>query len=94
MSEIRTAEEPSIREQAIGRIGRRRDLAAHAVVFLVVNAAFWAVWAATSGGYPWPAWISGLWAIGLITNAWDVYGRRPITEAEIAREIDRLRPQH
>ncbi len=94
MSEIRTAEEPSIREQAIGRIGRRRDLAVHAVVFLVVNAAFWAVWAATSGGYPWPAWISGLWAIGLITNAWDVYGRRPITEAEIAREIDRLRPQH
>ena len=90
MSEIRPSRGASIREQAIGRIGKRRDLPA----LLIVNAAFWAVWAATSGGYPWPAWISGLWAIGLITNAWDVYGRRPITEAEIAREIDRLRPQH
>jgi len=26
-------------------------------------------------------------------NAWDVYGRRPITEADIRREINRLRPQ-
>ena len=94
MGDNSTTEPPAIREQAIDRLRKRRDLTAHAFVFLVVNAAFWAVWAATSGGYPWPAWISGLWAIGLITNAWDVYGRRPITEAEIVREMDRLRPQH
>jgi hypothetical protein len=38
-------------------------------------------------------WVSGAWAIGLLLNAWDLYGRRPITEADIRREIARLRPQ-
>ena len=31
------------------------------------------------------------WGVGLAANAWDVYGRRPITEDEIRRETDRLR---
>jgi hypothetical protein len=92
--ETTTQHEPTVREQAIERIRKRRDLAAHAVVYLVVNAALWAVWATTGAGYAWPAWVSGMWAIGLITNAWEVYGRRPITEDEIVREINRLRPQH
>jgi hypothetical protein len=51
------------------------------------------IWALTGTGYPWPIWMSGVWAIGLLLNAWDVYGRRPITEAEIRREIEHLRPQ-
>ena len=56
---------------------------------MVVNAAVWVIWATTGSGYPWPAWITGLWAIGLVLNAWDVYVRRPITEAEVQRELDR-----
>jgi hypothetical protein len=59
-----------------------------------MNAATWAVWATTGAGYPWPAWITGLWGIGLVMNFSDVYVRRPITEAEVQREIDRLHPQH
>jgi hypothetical protein len=31
-----------------------------------------------------------LWGLGLTFNAWDVYFRRPITEEEIRREMDRL----
>ena len=31
------------------------------------------------------------WGIGLLLNAWDAYGRKPISEHEIAREVDRLR---
>ena len=34
--------------------------------------------------------VTGGWAIGLILNAWDVYLRAPIAEAEVRREIDRL----
>jgi hypothetical protein len=46
----------------------------------------------TSGGYgyPWPAWMTVGWGLGVIMNAWDVYLRRPITEDEIRREADRL----
>jgi hypothetical protein len=31
------------------------------------------------------------WGIGLAMNAWDVYVRKPITEAELQREIAHLR---
>jgi hypothetical protein len=88
------ATDPELREQALGRIKKRRDLGNHVVVFVLVNAALWALWAVTATGYPWPAWVTGLWGIGLATNTWDVYGRRPITEADIRHEMDRLRPQH
>ena len=30
------------------------------------------------------------WGIGVIMNAWDVYGRQEITEEDIHREMDRL----
>jgi len=82
----------SDREQALERLKKRRDLQAHVVTYVVINAALWAVWAATGAGYPWPAWVTGGWAIGLVLNAWDVYFRRPITEAEVRREMDRLGP--
>jgi hypothetical protein len=64
------------------------------VAYSVINVALWGIWALTGGGYAWPLWVSGGWAIGLLLNAWDVFGRRPVTEAEIRREIEHLRPQH
>ncbi len=84
----------SDREQALQRIKKRRDFSGHLVAYLVVNAALWTIWAVTDAGYPWPAWVSGGWGIGLLLNAWDVYVRRPITDADVQREIDRLHPQH
>jgi hypothetical protein len=30
------------------------------------------------------------WGVGVIMNAWDVYGRQEITEEDIHREMDRL----
>ncbi len=88
-------EEPTTeREQAMLRLRKRRDLQGHLVAYLVINVALWAVWAATGAGYPWPAWVTGLWAIGLLLNAWDVYFRAPITESDVQREIERLHPQH
>jgi hypothetical protein len=81
------------RADAIRRLKKRRDFGAHAVTFVVVNAGLWVLWAVTGAGYPWPAWITGAWAIGLVLNAWDVYWRRPITEAEIRRQMERARDQ-
>jgi 2TM domain len=84
----------SERELALQQIKKRRDLHAHLVTYVVVNAALWTIWAVTGAGYPWPAWVSGAWAIGLVMNVWDVYIRRPITDAEVEREIKRLHAQH
>ena len=77
------------REQALRMIKRRRDLATHAVAYLVFNGAVWVVWALSGGGTPWPLWLTGLWGIGLAMNVWDVYGRRPVTEEDVQREMRR-----
>jgi hypothetical protein len=79
-------------EQALQRVKKRRDFQNHLVAYVVINAAVWILWAVTGTGYPWPAWITGVWAIGLVLNGWDVYLRRSITEADVDREINRLRP--
>jgi hypothetical protein len=81
----------SEREQAIERLKKRRDFQGHLVTYVVVNAALWGIWALTGAGYPWPAWVTGGWAIGVLLNAWDVYFRTPISDAEVEREMQRLR---
>jgi 2TM domain len=81
----------SERDRALERLKKRRDFQGHLVAYVVVNAAVWAIWAATGAGYPWPAWLTGAWGIGLLLNAWDVYMRAPITEADVQREMQRGR---
>ena len=84
----------ALREQALRRLTKRRELKTHVVVFTLVNLTVWGIWAAiaaTSGSsWPWPLFLTLFWGIGLVMNAWDVYFRKPITEHELEREIDRL----
>jgi hypothetical protein len=78
------------RQAALVRLKKRRDFQNHLVAFVVINAAVWVIWATTGAGYPWPAWLTGIWGIGLLLNAWEVYLRRPITDADVEHEIERL----
>ena len=41
-------------------------------------------------GFPWAVFLTAFWGIGLVMNGWDVYARRPFTEAEIRAEVERL----
>ncbi len=93
--EVLATSDEGLREQAFRRVKKRRDLHTHAFAYLVVNLLLWGVWAvigATSHSwFPWPLWVTLGWGLGLAFNAWDVYGRHPITEDEVRREMDRLR---
>jgi hypothetical protein len=93
--EVVAATPQALREQALLRLKKRRDFKTHLVVYLLVNAVVWATWlvvAANSGSWwPWPVFLTLFWGIGVVTNAWDVYFRTPITEDELQREIERLR---
>ncbi len=89
-----------LREQAIANLKRQRKFAADVIGYVTVNGVLWLIWALTdrtSGGWiPWPAWVSLIWGVLLLGDAWRAYGpwprslRAPITEDEIDRETKRL----
>jgi uncharacterized ion transporter superfamily protein YfcC len=83
--------EEAVREQAIESLKKKRDFKTHLLMYVLVNAMLVVIWAVTDSGFFWPIFVIGGWGIGVVANAWDVYGRRPITEDEIRRESDRIR---
>lgn len=93
--EVIASSPEGLREQALRSLKKRRDFHTHLFVYLTVNALFWGIWAiigSTSGSwFPWPMFVTLGWGIGVIFNAHDVYVRRPISEAEVQEEMERLK---
>jgi 2TM domain len=79
-----------LRERAIARLKQRRDFGAHLFVYLVVNVFLIGIWVFTGAGFFWPVFPLFLWGIGLVLNAWDVYGRKPVSEDRIRQEMERM----
>ena len=77
----------SEREAARRRVQARRDFVSHTVAYVVINMFLVGVWAFTGAGYFWPVWVIGGWGVGLVLHAWDVFLRRPVTEADIEAEL-------
>ncbi len=84
--------EQQLRDQALTSLKKKRDFKTHILMYVVINAVLVGIWALTTApGFFWPIFVIGGWGIGVIGNAWDVYGRKPISEDEIQRETERLR---
>lgn len=79
------------RDDAVARIKTKRAFQLNLCVYAAVNLVFVVIWFATHAeGEPfWPIWPIALWGIGVALQAWHAYGpnRRPISDAEIAREM-------
>jgi hypothetical protein len=87
-----TRTETDLRKQARERLEKKRDFKTHVFIYVVVNAVLVGIWAiATPDALFWPIFPMLGWGIGVAANAWDVFVRKPITEAEIEREEQRLR---
>lgn len=80
------------RAAAIARLKARREFGQHVVSYLVVNAFLVGVWYLTGAGYFWPAWVLAGWGIGLVLHAYTVFMQKPISEADIEREMHRHGP--
>jgi hypothetical protein len=85
------AADESLHEQAVERLKKRQDFRAHLLVYTLVIGLLWTIWALTGAAFPWPLIVMGGWGIGLVMNAYEVYGREPIREEDVQREIERLR---
>lgn len=77
------------RTAAIQRLEARRGFWTHAVIYVAVNTLLVVVWATSNRGYFWPVWSMAGWGIGLLMHARGVFFQRPITEADIQREMER-----
>lgn len=88
------------RELAIASLKRKRKFAEDLTAYVAVNGVLWLIWLLTGrsagGSIPWPAWVSVIWGFLLAVDAWRTYGswpgslHRPITEADIEREVERV----
>ena len=85
--------EQELRKLAVSRLKKRRDFRTHIVIYVIVNAMLVGIWAVNGAGFFWPIFPILGWGIGVGANAWDVYGRKPITEDEVQRETERLRSE-
>jgi hypothetical protein len=77
------------RERARRQLERKRKFYGDVVAYVVINAFLIVVWAVSGFGYFWPGWVAGGWGVLLLLDAWGLYYRRPITEADIDRELHR-----
>jgi uncharacterized membrane protein YecN with MAPEG domain len=75
------------REMAFKRIQRKRKVIGDAVAYVTINAFLIVVWAVTDRGYFWPGWVLGGWGMFLLLDVWNAFYRKPITDADIDREL-------
>jgi hypothetical protein len=93
MTETDKVNESNEWQEARKRVTARRDFGSHLVAYVVINGFLVFVWAVTGAGYFWPAWVLAGWGIGLVLHAWDVFLRRPVTDADVEAELQRTKQQ-
>ena len=79
------------RDAAVKRVKAKRGFRIHVAIYLAVNALLVVVWALSGAGYFWPIWAMLGLVIGLAFHGWSVHLRKPISEDEIRREMERGR---
>ena len=92
-----TSSEQELRERAIRQLKRKREFRDHLGWFIFINAVLWLIWAlppdSADTGDIWPAWVTGIWGVFLISHAWRVYRvlEEGPSERQIEEEMTRLR---
>jgi hypothetical protein len=80
------------RARAVERLEARRGFWRQLGLFVVLSAFLVLIWEMTSdGGYFWPIWPMAGFGIAIAFQAWNTFGQRPISDADIEREMKRDR---
>lgn len=79
-----------IREAARKRIEDRRGFVPHLIVYVVFNTGLALLWVSAGGdGFFWPGILLVAWGIGVLMHAWNAFFSKPISEADVDRELRR-----
>ena len=84
-------ETQDLRAAARKRLDDRRGFFPHLIIYVCVNAGLIALWLLSAEHtFFWPGFVLGFWGIGLLMHAWQAFFSRPVTEADVEREMRRL----
>jgi fatty acid desaturase len=86
-----TEHELTDREQARKRVEKKHKFRGDVVAYVIINVVLIGIWVVSGAGYFWPGWVLAGWGVLLMLDAWNLYFGRPITEAEIDKEMRRRR---
>ncbi len=77
------------RGAAVARLKAKRNFMRSLVVYVLVNSFLVVIWALGDRGAFWPIWPIAGWGMALGFQAWNAYGTKPMSEADIRREMER-----
>jgi hypothetical protein len=82
-----------LRNRAIHRLRAKQGFWYALAAWVVFSVFFVIIWAVTGGGYFWPGWPIGAWAVALIFTAFRAFGPAAggPSESQIQSEMDRLK---
>lgn len=79
------------REIAVKRLKEKSDFHLHLLTYLAVCAMVVLIWAFTGPAFFfWPIFLIAGWGIGVVIQAYVVYGGRRFTESQIQQEVKKL----
>jgi hypothetical protein len=77
------------RDWARARVEKKSKFRADVVAYVLINALLVGIWMVNGFGAFWPGWVLSVWGVLLLLDAWNAFGRKPLTEADIDRELRR-----
>ncbi len=88
---MEASSEQELRDRALKNLRRKREFRMQIFWYVAVNALLVVIWAVTDSGFFWPIFPIAGWGIGIVSQAYGIYGQKPIGQDEIDREVDKLR---